>query len=526
MSKIESNLITLDRAEATTNWISNGFNTSPGTVDDPRIEGSLCVQARTSNTTAWSAFLTGVALDFTDGKRIFFWYNNTCPASTDTIVNGGIGMYVSSLSTISVVGSSPNNGPNDSKNWFFDGKNGNTLGGWTCFVYDPRSLATLTLGSPLLTGIKQIGLRNKTVSTIATSTRNIMWDVLRIGSGLIVSEGSAESPTTLQEIFDSGSLQSTMYGVLNKKNDIYFLNGQLSVGKSDQQLSSHFKDTNKTLVFPDFPVGEDFYEITCIGNTGQFNTSFQLGSYDGVNTSEGCTVKGAGKAMWSPLVKDNNSDIKIYNSVVSEIRTGIFNSSSQIFNSSINNSGPIIPSGCSLSGCSFNNATGLAAIYISTQSDISPISNCTFNNCRAGLLISATGTYNFNKLSFNNNIYDVINASTGQVNVNVVNGGNASVYTNTNGGTTTINNLVTLTLNGIISGSEVRIFSAGTITELGGIESLDGTAFNYQYNYSPGQNIDIVIFKEDYNYYRIPNYSLLSADGSVPISQTFDRVYA
>lgn len=523
--KIEANLYTLDGAEATTSWITNGFTTAVGTVDDPRIEGSLCLQGRVSNTTAWASFLTGTPINFTDGKRIFFWFNNTCSASTDTIANGGIGMWVSSLSAITIVGSTPNNGPNDSKNWFIDGKDGNPMGGWTCFSYNPQNNATLSLGSPLLTGVRQIGIRNKTTSTVATSTRNIMFDVLRIGTGLIVTEGVSNNPITLNDIYSTGILQTNMWGILNKKNEVYFLNGKIYFGKNNQQILTYFKDTNQSIVFPDFPVGDDFYEISSYGNTGALTTTVQLGNYDGVNTSQGCVVKGAGKAMWSPLVKDNNSSFKIYGSILSEIRTGLFNSSSEIRNSSINNSGPIIPSGCTISGCAFNSATGIAALYINSPSEITNISNCTFNNGRAGLLIQSTGTYSFNKFTFNSNTYDIVNSSTGLVTVNAINGGNVATYNNTNGGTTTINNLVTLTLNGIISGSEIRIFNAGTTTELGGIES-GNTSFLYQYNYNPGQNVDIVVFKENYNYYRVSNYSLSSTDSSLPIAQVFDRVYS
>ena len=524
---IESNLFTLDRAEATTSWLNNGFTTAPATVDDPRIEGSFCLQARVSNTTAWASFSTGTNyINLTDGKRIFFWYNNTCPASTDTTVRGGIGMWVSSDSTISIVGTTPNNGPANSANWFVDGKDGNPFGGWTCFVYNPNISGTLWLGTPLLTGIRQIGIRNKTTSAVATSTRNIMFDVLRMGTGLTISQGTQDTPVTLSEIYNTGILQSTMYGVLSKRNDIYYLNAKLYMGKPNQPSLTYFLDTEQTVVYPDFPVGNDFYEISLYGNTGLLKTTFQLGGYDGVNTSSGCTFKGAGRAMWSPLVRDNNSSFKVYGSILSEIRTGIFNSGSEIRNTSINSSGPLITSGCTLSGCIFNASTGLASLYIYSPTEINKISDCTFNNCKGGLSIFNTGIYPLNRCTFNSNTYDIINASAGQVTINVLNGGNASTYNNINGGTTTINNLVTLTLTSIIVGSEIRIFTVGTTTELGGIESVGGTTFEYQYNYSPGQNVDIVVFKEDYNYYRVSNYSLSSTNASLPISQIFDRVYS
>jgi len=83
-----------------------------------------------------------------------------------------------------------------------------------------------------------------------------------------------------------------------------------------------------------------------------------------------------------------------------------------------------------------------------------------------------------------------------------------------------------LSLTNLQVNSEVRIYSAGTITELDGIES-SSTSFTYDYTWT-GTDIlvDIVIHHQDYQYIRYTNISLGSTGLSIPIQQVFDRNYS
>ena len=88
-----------------------------------------------------------------------------------------------------------------------------------------------------------------------------------------------------------------------------------------------------------------------------------------------------------------------------------------------------------------------------------------------------------------------------------------------------------LTLTGLATGSEVRIYLTasdpyGTMgTELSGIED-SGTSFSYSYIYQADQYVDIVVHNIYYEYLRIQNVLLTSADSSIPIQQRFDRNFA
>lgn len=81
-----------------------------------------------------------------------------------------------------------------------------------------------------------------------------------------------------------------------------------------------------------------------------------------------------------------------------------------------------------------------------------------------------------------------------------------------------------LTFTGLATSSEVRIYSAGTTTELYGIENTDATG-TVTYSYSSGGNVDIQIFNILYEPIRYTNFTLGSSSTTIPIQQQFDRNY-
>lgn len=78
----------------------------------------------------------------------------------------------------------------------------------------------------------------------------------------------------------------------------------------------------------------------------------------------------------------------------------------------------------------------------------------------------------------------------------------------------------TLTLTNLKPNTEVRIYSAGTTTELAGVEN-SGTSFSW--SFSTVQNIDIAIHNVQYEYIRYENFTLANSDMTVPIQQRIDR---
>jgi len=93
--------------------------------------------------------------------------------------------------------------------------------------------------------------------------------------------------------------------------------------------------------------------------------------------------------------------------------------------------------------------------------------------------------------------------------------------TSTAGGTLTISNPKTLSLTGLVSGSEVRVYQAGTTTELDGVES-SGTTFSTNLNVS---SVDVIIHALGYLYQKFDAVDMSAGDVSIPIQQVIDRQY-
>jgi hypothetical protein len=81
----------------------------------------------------------------------------------------------------------------------------------------------------------------------------------------------------------------------------------------------------------------------------------------------------------------------------------------------------------------------------------------------------------------------------------------------------------TLTLTGIVSGSDVVILTNGSTTVLSSSDAQAGTTFNFVY--SGAQTVDICIYKTGYIPYILRGIALTTADSSLPMQQVADPSY-
>lgn len=82
---------------------------------------------------------------------------------------------------------------------------------------------------------------------------------------------------------------------------------------------------------------------------------------------------------------------------------------------------------------------------------------------------------------------------------------------------------ITLTLSGLVSGSDVVILKAGTTTELANADAVGSTT--YAYTYEVPEAIDVCVYKRGYIPFSIRNYSLGSTNAGLLIAQVADRNY-
>lgn len=292
---ITTDLVTYDAADATTNWASIGtFASSPVANTDMNIQGTNCLVARVSANSVWY-YASNAGLDLTTGNHIFIWFKNVTWPGTDTRANGGAGVTLSSDATPTLTGTSPSNGPTNSKTWYVDGTDTETTAGWICYVVDPSSTSDLLLGAPTMTSIKRAGYRSKVLSTIGSGSfkpDNIMVDVVRYGTGLTINNGTSAAPVGFTDIYATDSNATNSYGVITLQNGVYFGAGKFTFGTSAQTAITYFKDTNQVLVFQPFPVANSFYAINTAG-AASFATTVQFGNYSGGIASGGCTIRGS-----------------------------------------------------------------------------------------------------------------------------------------------------------------------------------------------------------------------------------------
>lgn len=83
------------------------------------------------------------------------------------------------------------------------------------------------------------------------------------------------------------------------------------------------------------------------------------------------------------------------------------------------------------------------------------------------------------------------NNSGGLITLNVTSSGQQPSVRNGAGATTVVNANISVTYNGLVNGSEVRVYNAGTSTEIDGVESVTGNSFNW--SVGSGVSMDIVI---------------------------------
>jgi hypothetical protein len=82
---------------------------------------------------------------------------------------------------------------------------------------------------------------------------------------------------------------------------------------------------------------------------------------------------------------------------------------------------------------------------------------------------------------------------------------------------------ITLSLTGLVAGSDVTILTAGTETVLSNNEDVAGSSFDF--TYETPQSVDIVFNKPGYMPEAVRNFSLATVNASLPISQKPDASY-
>jgi len=414
---------------------------------------------------------------------------------------------------------------------------------WDCLVLDgsqasamnTNSLTVARAGSFAslnLSAITQVGSDFTTLSKGLGGGTNVAVDIIRIGNGgIVITGGTTGDRGKFIQIVneDKSTANLKAHGIIREySTGLYGVQGPLTFGAATG--TSWFDDAG-TIAFENRNISDDKYFIAVVGGTGETHfilrnasittagprvrCDFNSNNIDELNISDNTFAN-----LGNPITFGTDTAAQSHT-----VRRNVFNTCGQI------NPGVTIFENNSI----LNSTDSVTGALILNAGDATNLSGISFQSGGTGhaIYITATGTYTFTEFTYEGYGADgttdavIYNNSGGAVTVNVSGGGTPTVRNGT-GATTTINNTVTVTLTGMKDNTEVRVYTAGTTTEVAGIEdAVTGTADNRSFSFSSsgGANLDIRVFNILFEPADILGYIVPALDSSLPIQQRADRTY-
>ena len=496
---LANDFTTLTAADAAT-----GFST--GALDtDSEVQNTGCVGAKVSNAQTEFDYTLAAPTDYSAGVVIYMWLNCLTP-TLDTLANGGLRMKLTDGTDVGY--------------WYLAGQGENYDGGWKNFAvsvgrdFDAVSGTWTTTGNPAqLTAVDTVGGVVKTIATIMGNFNNGLIDAIRTGSKLEVTDGVGDAAQFIDfSDYDDGT-KANKFGVIKRTGGVFFLKGGLDFG--DGTTTTTFTDTDAVVVY-DAP-----YVITATHSlTITANATVTFGSISGGATSGGCYLTSS-DALHQYVLDADLGTFNAYASTFNSMDSATLGTGATLQDCTLSNSGLITHDAATMTNCNVLSSTAVVAL---TTANPNNITDSFFANNDRAIELTATGTYTFDGITFAGNTFDVYNNSGGSVTINVVGGGDTPTVTNGAGASTTVNNNVSVTYTGLQNNSEVRVYTAGTDTELDGIENVVGNQFAY--TLQAGTDVDVVIFHIQYDPIHFDDFTVPTTDATIPVQQIFSRNYS
>jgi hypothetical protein len=388
------------------------------------------------------------------------------------------------------------------------------------------------------TAVTEIGSYYVTTSKALAGGFNAFIDIIRYGGrddGIQITGGGVGTEGAFVEICveDRSTANGKAHGILREYTvNTYGCQGTLRFGDTGT-ANTYFHDSGVVVVWEDRLVDDDKYALYVDANSTGTN-EFEL---------TGCTIASARPGLLIDMSAAEINSLQLVrcnfvntiNAISFPTDTNGTTRDHDVTDCVFDNTGQVDPGTVVFERNSFTSWTSGATGALLLDADgVSAWLDLTFE-CGVGaghaIYITATGTYNLNGMTFNNqqgtagsNLVSssgstdasVYNFSGGAVTLNMSNSTTPSVR-NGAGATTTVNNNVTITVDfSPITVAEVRVYETGTSTEVDGIENTVGSTFAF--SVGAGVAVDIVVIKIGYEYFRRNNISFAaSQDFLVPL---------
>ena len=433
--------------------------------------------------------------------------------------------------------------------------------GWQCLVLDTSNLPALktiragseaTLLTNLPTSITQIGTTCKSLLAAPGMSPTYAVDIIRIldpaandGAALTITGGTSGTPGKFSEIAveDRSTANQKAHGIIRELGPgIFGLQGPLRFGNPTGTDSSWFEDKNVSIILEDRNFLTTRYKFYVTDNgTGTTTVKFgdKIGSGTTATGNNGISILSTVDVggSWDSATDTDVTDVFVYGSTFNFLTQGItFKDPQEFINNNFVSCGQINPNNAIMVNSNIINSIASSALLWNFNGNTNgKLDGCSFLSSGTGHAIelgSNTPTaITFTNIDFSNYGADattnaaIYNNSGKTIDI-TISGGTIPTVLNGAGSTTNIiSGLVTITLTGLKTNSEIRVYEddAGQNgTEIDGIEN-SGTSFSF--SASEGEIINIIINNLNYLPADIWGFVVPANNTPIPISQFPDRQY-
>ena len=549
-NQITDNRTKLADAANITDGVAGSWTGSTSVVQDTDvyIEGAASIAEQFTNSVRTILWNRGTTIDLTN-THIYIWVNCGVVGLLATKASGGMAIRFCGPTTTNFfevyVGGS-DSWPNA------------VAGGWVQFVVDVGAAAASPSNTggtpPAASAIQHIGIAGLTTAMTKVSDNtwvDAIWSLADGVPGIIVEgRNGGTTPWNSSDIYTQLGQSAGCFRP--GPGGTWVVNTPVQFGINDTTTHS-FSDSNAIWLWDNQEfAAADLYGLSALGNSGGTTSvtfGVKTGTGDDATGSQGLTIAAnATGVRWFMDFDDPNldtigfygcsfqhgADFQLDDPAVEAISCLYIDCTSATVSNSLQLRNSIIDA---------NTADGVAFM---TTDDLTDIRLCTFQfsdghavmltttlvtpqTSKGNKFTGYSGTPGTNSTpSSGSTDAAIYNNAGGAVTINVTTSGDTPSVRNGASATTTVNNNINTTLTGLKDNTEVRVYSAGTTTELAGVENAtDGSAGNRSFSFAltAGTSIDIQVFNIDYQPVRLLAFSVPSSDSSVPIQQIFDRWY-
>lgn len=519
-----TDLTTITDAQTVTGWSALGGGGAGLSADVDfaiqDISGTfLSITKQVSNAIKGMIFDNGATITLGADDHIFTWIYASTPGILALLSNGG--MRITQGTTTS-----------DYVEFYIDGSDTYALGG-------QRNIATRYINTAPSPG-RVVGSPGAApqwfggvLSTITTNKGiNLGIDVIRYGTGYYLTGGTGADPEgNFAGVAAHNDATTRRNGVFSAIAGGFELKGRLVIGQNSSltPTACEFLDaTGAQITIPDNNFANtDFTQII-------------IDHASTIVTVSGVTITALGTNDPGRLVANNASTVatltgwRFVDFGISTLRALI-----AVPGCTWLRSGIITQNGAVMDGIVIDSCAETHAILSDDPADIK---NSNFISGGSGHAVrcDTTGTFNWtgntdtgytgtrgSNPTESTGSADAMfyNNSGGLITLNVGGGGQAPSVRNGAGATTVVNNNVVLTFDQMRDLTEVRIYAAGTSTELEGIENATaGTTDdrNFPASVAGGTSVDYTLMSELYEVIRVEGFTWPSVDGTLVVQQRLD----